>query len=50
MLDIYVFISYICNNICLLINVKWSICLVYNGDNKLHLDEMMMMYDLHKQA
>jgi hypothetical protein len=44
---IFVFISYICNNICLLINVKWAICLVYNGDNKLHLDEMMMMYDLY---
>jgi hypothetical protein len=44
---IFVFISYICNNICLLINVKWAICLVYNGDNKLHFDEMMMMYDLY---
>jgi hypothetical protein len=46
MLDIYVFISYICNNTRLLINVKWEICLLYHGDNKLHLDEMMMMYDL----
>ena len=47
MLDIYVFISYICNNTRLLINVKWTICLLYHGDNKLHFDEMVMMYDLY---
>jgi len=47
MLDIYVFMSYIGNNTCLLINVNWALCLLYNGDNKLHFDEMMMMYDLY---